>query len=157
VITQNVDGLRQEAGSKNVLELHGDLRSLKCNWCQYTTDDQEYWKHTWVPKCPQCQCDMRPNIVWFGEMLPVDTLMLAKNAAMNSHSMIVVGTSGQVYPAAELPAKVVDANGHVYECNPELAFTMLNMVSHLYHPMQGKATVTVPIAVQQLLKRLEKL
>lgn len=152
LITQNVDGLHQEAGSKHVLELHGDLRTLKCSYCDYRTADQEHWNHSYIPQCPQCQADLRPNIVWFGEMLDSETITKASIAAENSISMLMVGTSNQVFPAAQLPHLTLRSAGHLYECNPELALAHCQSFGfdELYHPYRGKATVTVPEACKRI-------
>lgn len=159
LITQNVDGLHQEAGSQHVLELHGDLRVLKCNVCEYHTDEREYWEDVNVPVCPQCGGYMRPNIVWFDEALDVDTITKASVAAENSIAMLMVGTSNQVFPAAHLPHMTLRGMGHLYECNPELVLAHAGSFGfqELYHPYRGVATVTVPEACNAIVRLLESL
>ncbi len=100
LITQNVDGLHQSAGSTDVIELHGSIRRARCTVCEATRD----WSHeSAVP--PSCSCGalLRPDIVWFGEMLPEDALARAFAAAESCDVFLSVGTSNLVQPAASLP------------------------------------------------------
>lgn len=125
VVTQNVDGLHRRAGSRAVLELHGDITRAKClEGCGLPESlDAAYdWRADprEPPPCPRCAAPLRPDVVWFGELLPEDVLGEAQRAAGVCDAMLVVGTSALVYPAAELPALakrhrarlvVVDPNG----------------------------------------------
>lgn len=111
LITQNVDRLHQRAGSRNVLEVHGNLIENRCNVCSgIRTDD--------VLICPDCSGLMRPNVVWFGEELPEDVFASAEQAARMCDVMLVVGTSSEVWPAAGLPYTTIDHGGVVVEVNP---------------------------------------
>ncbi len=111
LITQNVDRLHQRAGSRNVLEVHGNLIEQCCNVCsKIRTDD--------VLVCPDCSGPMRPNVVWFGEELPEDVFASAEQAARTCDVMLVVGTSAEVWPAAGLPYTTIDHGGVVVEVNP---------------------------------------
>ena len=108
VVTQNVDGLHRRAGSRRVLELHGDIGRVKClEGCG--TPESIDADHDWradrrePPPCPRCGAPLRPDVVWFGELLPEDVLLQAQRAAAACDAMLVVGTSALVYPAAELP------------------------------------------------------
>ncbi|MCZ2340684.1 MAG: NAD-dependent deacylase [Bacteroidales bacterium] len=121
LVTQNVDGLHQVAGSRHVLELHGSLRRTRCLDCGEIVD-QGLKPMTGIPNCPDCQGILRPDIVWFGEMLPPDTWRAAERAARECTVMLVVGTSAVVYPAAGLIAIAVGEGrkhppGIVLECN----------------------------------------
>lgn len=102
LITQNVDGLHQEAGSDNVIELHGNIRRVKCS-----QDGQvrEEWAEDGEvpPRCPECGGHLRPDVVWFGELLPVRALQEASAASMDCDLFLSVGTSNMVEPAASLP------------------------------------------------------
>jgi NAD-dependent deacetylase len=115
--TQNVDGLHRAAGSINVLELHGSLRRTRCTGCG---DIRDRGLET-LDSMPRCECGkvIRPDIVWFGEMLPADVWRKAQKAAEACDLFFVVGTSAVVYPAAGLvsiardfspSAKVVEFN-----------------------------------------------
>lgn len=125
VVTQNVDGLHRRAGSRRLLELHGDITRVKClEGCGRPESlDADYdWRADprEPPACPRCGAPLRPDVVWFGEFLPEDVLAEAQAAAARCDAMLVVGTSALVYPAAELPLLarrggarlvVVDPNG----------------------------------------------
>ncbi|WP_462379302.1 SIR2 family NAD-dependent protein deacylase [Pseudomonas sp. Marseille-QA0892] len=116
LITQNVDGLHQRAGNKDVLELHGNIHGLRCFACGRPGGG---W-----PEPPgeivACDCGglMRPTIVWFGESLPVNVLQQAEEAALQAEVLISVGTSSQVYPAAELPFIAKRHGAYIIEVNP---------------------------------------
>ncbi len=105
VVTQNVDGLHTLAGSSTVHELHGSLRTMRCIGAGHVIDtDDASWADDGVPRCPQCGAMCRPGVVLFGESLPA-AAWDGSMAAMHSASTIVaVGTSAQVYPAAWLIA-----------------------------------------------------
>jgi NAD-dependent deacetylase len=119
LVTQNVDGLHQEAGSQNVLEVHGSLRHTRCLGCGVVTN-RGLEPLGDAPQCPQCHGQLRPDIVWFGEGLPEDVWSAARTAAYQCHVLLVVGTSAVVHPAASLiplakrgeviPAKVIEVN-----------------------------------------------
>jgi NAD-dependent deacetylase len=118
LITQNVDDLHRRAGSQQVLELHGNLFRAKCfdedrpveNW----SDREEI-----PPRCPRCGALLRPDVVWFGEMLPASVLRAAKQAAANAEVFFSIGTSALVYPAADLPFTALHAGATVVEINPQ--------------------------------------
>jgi NAD-dependent deacetylase len=102
LITQNVDGLHQKAGSKNVAELHGNIGATCCSNASCTLEpfaDPEPHQHT-LPHCPLCGSVLRPNIVLFGEALPAHESWLAKRALRDCDLFVAIGTSGTVSPAA---------------------------------------------------------
>lgn len=101
IITQNVDNLHQEAGSRLVSELHGSLAALRCNDCGKKEDPSRYVRAE--IKCPSCSGLLRPDIVLFGEMLPSRALEDAEKAALQSDLFIVMGTSLTVAPASYFP------------------------------------------------------
>jgi len=124
IVTQNVDDLHEQAGSTGIIHLHGNIAQSKCfNNCQGDPTVIDISGLTWdaevgPPACPHCGAHVRPNVVWFGEMLPVAMLDAAKIAAINCDVMLVVGTSGMVNPAASLPIIVKQRGGIVIEVNP---------------------------------------
>jgi NAD-dependent deacetylase len=128
LITQNVDGLHQRAGSTGVLALHGTLHDDK--WldrpraCCGTLPPQDGRP----PRCAQCGNLRRPAVVWFGEMLPPDVLAAAEQAAQACDLMLVVGTSGVVYPAAGL-ARTAAGRARMVVVNPDS--TDLDDAAHL--------------------------
>ena len=118
LVTQNVDGLHQAAGNRNVIELHGNIRRVKCFEHHHPVDK---WPDTGdvPPRCPQCGSMLRPDVVWFGESLPEDALETAMGAARGCDVFLSVGTSTVVEPAASLPFVARQANAIVIEVNPE--------------------------------------
>ena len=118
LVTQNVDGLHQAAGNRNVIELHGNIRRVKCVDHHHPADK---WPDTGdvPPRCPQCGSMLRPDVVWFGESLPEDALETATGAARGCDVFLSVGTSTLVEPAASLPFVARQSNAIVIEVNPE--------------------------------------
>jgi len=118
LVTQNVDGLHQVAGSRNVIELHGNIRRVKCFDHHHPAAS---WSETGElpPRCTQCGSMLRPDVVWFGEMLPDDALETAMQAARHCDVFLSVGTSAVVEPAASLPLVARQAGAMVIEVNPQ--------------------------------------
>ena len=116
VVTQNVDNLHWRAGSKDVIELHGSLREFRCDGCGR--------KVPWAdaPDSPNCECGdvLRPGVVMFEEMLPEAAFGAARDAAASCDLLLSVGTSNQVWPAAELPALALAHGASVVIVNPDL-------------------------------------
>jgi len=117
LVTQNVDGLHQEAGSAKVLELHGNIRRSRCP-AENITVEPDGTEHI-PPLCSNCGSPLRPDVVWFGESLPVAGLEAASEAARSCDVLLSVGTSGLVYPAASLPYEALENGAVVVEVNPE--------------------------------------
>ena len=118
LITQNVDNLHRMAGSQNVLELHGNIQRVRCADC-YTfaeiwDDDSES-----VPRCKVCGGLLRPDVVWFGEMLPRNQLEAAVEAARSCEVFFSIGTSGVVQPAASLAFAAHNRQAVIVEINAE--------------------------------------
>lgn len=119
LITQNVDGLHRRAGCRDVIELHGNILRTKCfAECGVRYEDPATVPAGEPPRCPSCGSWLRPDVVWFGEMLDPDTLARAEEAASACELMLVVGTSGLVYPAAGLPALARRGGARVIIVNP---------------------------------------
>jgi len=118
VVTQNVDGLHQRAGSVDVVELHGRLSHLRCERCSQSLPWPEDDPGGLLAH-PGCGGRLRPDIVWFGEALPVEAWARAEALARAADVAIVVGTSGLVQPAASLPAIAQRAGAFVVEVNPQ--------------------------------------
>ena len=117
LITQNVDGLHQQARSENVIELHGDITRTKCSQCGAAVERWEQ-PETPPPHCPHCDGLLRPDVVWFGENLPPGALDAALEAARESDVFFSIGTSAVVQPAASLPILALEAGALVVEINP---------------------------------------
>ena len=116
LITQNVDGLHHQAGAKNVIELHGNLRRNKCIQCAKIYESLEGTIEGIPPKCP-CGGNIRPDVVWFGEMLPQDAINYAFAVSSECDLFFSVGTSAVVHPAASLPLIAKRAGAYVVEVN----------------------------------------
>jgi NAD-dependent deacetylase len=119
LVTQNVDGLHQRAGSHRVVELHGNITRVKCS---REGSIVERWENSEgdVPRCANCGAFLRPDVVWFEELLPADALAAAEDAARRCDLLLVAGTSAEVYPAAGLPMLVRERGAKVVEINPNL-------------------------------------
>ncbi len=100
LVTQNVDDLHERAGTPALIKLHGSLFKDRCNRCDYTRDAGPAAAYDPPPVCPGCGAPLRPDVVWFGEMLPEEELVAAEHAAVRAEACLVIGTSGAVYPAA---------------------------------------------------------
>jgi len=123
VVTQNVDGLHRRAGSARVIELHGALDRFRCLDRGHAAPPElvrlaDASGDVEPPACPRCGSPLRPDVVWFGEVLPSTSLSMAWELAARCDLMLVVGTSGMVYPAAALPRIARDAGAQVVEVNP---------------------------------------
>lgn len=118
LITQNVDGLHQRAGSKNVLSLHGNIMETKCynndHFVEKLPESEDV-----PPKCPTCGSLLRPNVVWFGENLPAVALHTAVRASQACDIFFSIGTSALVHPASSLPMYAMENKAMFVEINPQ--------------------------------------
>jgi len=119
LVTQNVDGLHRQAGSKLVLELHGNIMRSKCVECQRLYESEEDIDPGNIPACPECGGKIRPDVVWFGEMLPADVIREAFEKSEQADVFFSIGTSAIVHPAASLPMTAKRAGAILVEINPE--------------------------------------
>ncbi|GGR15033.1 NAD-dependent protein deacylase [Deinococcus ruber] len=119
LVTQNVDGLHQRAGSAGPLELHGTLLSARCETCGHVQPLPDAVTFAPPPVCEVCGHRMRPHIVWFGEFLPEDVLEAADHAFAAADVALIIGTSSLVYPAAGLADRTLARGGLVFEINPD--------------------------------------
>ncbi len=141
VITQNVDGLHGRAGSTEVIELHGAINRTIClSKCGYSEENPARLPSGTPPRCPNCGDWLRPGVVWFGEMLDPGQLAAAEAAATECDVMLVVGTSGMVYPAAGLPLAARQAGATVVIVNP--APSEIDDCAH--RVLRGTAAATLP-------------
>ena len=127
LITQNVDGLHQRAGSRRVLELHGSLWRARCTEEGILSPLPEVPLRQIPPLC-RCGAPLRPDVVWFGEALDGRTLRAAAENAARAQVMIVVGTAAVVHPAAALPLIALENGAYLVEVNPET--TGLSALAH---------------------------
>jgi NAD-dependent deacetylase len=120
LVTQNVDGLHRLAGSRHIIELHGNIWRMRCTrHCQPPWEDRTNPLPDIPPHCPRCGAMARPDVVWFGESLAGKSLEAAFAAAQRCQLMLVVGTSAVVQPAASLPLLALQRGAYVVEVNPE--------------------------------------
>ncbi len=121
LVTQNVDSLHKKAGSRKIVELHGNIFRTKCTECQrvFNEDYRIFKEDELPPRCSYCGGILRPDVVWYGESLNPEDLDKALSFAYRADLIIVIGTSGIVYPAAMLPHIVKSNGGIVVEINPE--------------------------------------
>jgi NAD-dependent deacetylase len=118
LVTQNVDGLHERAGTRNVVRYHGSIWTLVCSGCGVRWDDLRVPLDPFPPKCSQCGALARPGVVWFGEAIPPDAARAAQ-AATACDVFLSVGTSSVVYPAAGLLAEAHARGAFTVEINPE--------------------------------------
>ena len=153
VVTQNVDGLHAIAGSADVVELHGSLRRVKCLDRHHPFDgdlpDGGDDAEADPPPCPVCGSPLRPDVVWFGEMLPERAVERAWALAERCGVLLLVGTSGTVWPAAELPHVAKRAGARVIEVNPEPS--ELTQVADVF--LQGRAGEVLPALARAVAER----
>jgi NAD-dependent deacetylase len=145
LITQNVDGLHRQAGSRQVIELHGNVQRTRCfdKGCVVET-----WAETGEvpPRCPHCGGRLRPDVVWFGEGLPPEEIQAALEAAQTCEVFFSIGTSGVVQPAASLPFLAGRSGALVIEINPEAT----PLTPHASYVLPGPAGIILPELVQAL-------
>ena len=139
LVTQNVDGLHQRAGSRSVVELHGNILRSKCSWEGVIVEPGDHDESV-PPLCPGCGAYLRPDVVWFGEMLPAAAMEAASEAATRCDVFLSVGTSSLVYPAAALPFEALENGALVVEVNP--GETPLSR--HADHVLRGRAGELLP-------------
>ncbi|MBP6440461.1 MAG: NAD-dependent deacylase [Caldilineaceae bacterium] len=147
LVTQNVDDLHERAGSRAVMHLHGRIDHFRCNLCtfEHTLTPSERTAPL-PPPCIACGGPVRPGVVWFGEALPVRVLDHAWRAAERCDVMLVVGTSGVVYPAAQLPLLAHHAGARIIVVNLECS-PLTDMADVC---LQGPAGETLPALVAAL-------
>jgi NAD-dependent deacetylase len=153
VVTQNIDGYHQRAGSNVVLELHGSIHRFKCFEHDHPVDVAVPFAEAdgpiAPPRCERCGSYVRPDVVWFGELLPPGVFERAADLARACDVMLVVGTSGIVHPAAGLPLTARAAGATVVEVNTEPS----ELTPRVDIFLQGPAGERLP----QLVSRLEGL
>ncbi|HXQ38809.1 MAG TPA: NAD-dependent deacylase, partial [Anaerolineales bacterium] len=136
LVTQNVDGLHRMAGSKNVLELHGNIQRVRCSEC-YTFAEEWGDDTDSVPQCSVCKGLLRPDVVWFGEALPRDQLEAAAEAARTCEVFFSIGTSGVVQPAASLAHAARNRGAVVVEINAEPT-PLTSKADYAFHGKSGE-------------------
>ncbi len=139
MVTQNVDGLHQRAGSRDVIELHGNISRTKCFEESVLIPS---WTETGEtpPPCPNCGGPLRPDVVWFGEALPQAALDQALEASQSCDLFFSIGTSTLVHPAASLPFQALQHGATVVEINPDPT----PLTARAHHVLRGPAGELLP-------------
>jgi NAD-dependent deacetylase len=119
VITQNVDGLHQAAGSRRVIEFHGSHRTLSCLKCSTAIDGTSLKIEDLPPRCPKCSSLLKPDVVFFGEPIPWEAQVSSLQESQSCSTVLVIGTSAVVYPAASIPITAKERGATVIEINTE--------------------------------------
>jgi NAD-dependent deacetylase len=143
LITQNVDGLHRQAGSQRVIELHGNIMRSKCSREGVILEPREEDRNI-PPTCPRCDAPLRPDVVWFGEMLPREALEEAFEVARNCDLFFSIGTSSLVQPAASLPFEALREGVAVVEVNPDET----PLTRHAEYALRGGAGEVLPALVR---------
>lgn len=143
VVTQNVDALHARAGSSDVIELHGNITRNYCMDCERPaaaeTVDAAIADGT-PARCPACDGLIRPDVVWFGEMLPPDAIERAQTVTQQADVLLSVGTSAVVYPAARLPLVAREHGAYVAEINPDTT----GITEAIDESVRGEAGAVLP-------------
>jgi NAD-dependent deacetylase len=145
LVTQNVDGLHRRAGSRNVVELHGNLARTECTGCG-AIGDRGFEPLGDMPKCPHCQALLRPDVVWFEEALPEEAWETAAAASAACDCFLIVGTSAIVYPAAGLIEFVRDNGAKVIEFNLKRTDASHRADVHVFGPSGQTLPAVVDLA-----------
>lgn len=144
LITQNVDGLHGRAGSRGAIELHGNILRTRC--FAEGTVVEDYEPDDKPPRCPHCGAYLRPDVVWFGEMLPAGAMEAASRAARECDVFLSIGTSSLVYPAAGLPHEALESGAALVEVNPDDT----PLTGWANYALRGPAGTVLPSLVRAL-------
>jgi len=147
IITQNVDGLHQAAGSKNVIEFHGSHRTLSCLKCPRKVDGISLTMEDLPARCPHCSSLLKPDVVFFGEPIPWEAQMMSVKESKSCTAVLVVGTSAVVYPAATIPTMAKERGATVIEINRESTALTNQIADYL---ICGPAGEIVPAIVEEV-------
>jgi len=151
VITQNIDALHHKAGSKNVIEMHGTLRTLSCTQCFLKAEALDYLlafvEQGQLPRCPGCNGLLKPDVILFGEQLPQKAWYDAQRESRQCDLMLVAGSSLEVLPVAGLPMQAIDRGSHLVILNN--ATTYLNVRADVV--IQEDVAAIMPAIVEQVI------
>jgi NAD-dependent deacetylase len=147
LITQNIDNLHQEAGSKNVYEFHGTASTLACIKCGKKHPSKNVDLTELPPKCINCKCVLKPDFIFFGEGIPQEANDKSFADAKKSDVFIVIGTTGEVMPASMLPYTAKQFGAKIIEINPEPS-NFTNQITDIY--LRGKAGEILPEIDRQI-------
>ena len=142
LFTQNVDDLHDQAGSQRITRFHGNLFGVKCFDRHHIIENWQQLKGT-PPSCPECGSYLRPDVVWFGEALPINVIEQAVDAVRQADVVFSIGTSSLVMPAAAVPVEALKAGVPVIEINPNPT----PLTDHTTLALRGKSGEILPALV----------
>lgn len=148
LITQNVDDLHRRAGSGRILELHGNIQRSFCMKCGREAEESSTDAAAVLPTC-DCGGVIRPGVVWFGETLPAEAIREADRAARRCEIFFSIGTSGEVYPAAQLPGTARMHGAYTVEINPERT----SLSHRMDECLAGKSGSILPLLTAEIRRR----
>jgi NAD-dependent deacetylase len=137
IVTQNIDNLHQEAGSKEVYEFHGNMKKLLCTSCGSYHDVREINLKNLPPHCKNCNGLLKPDFIFFGEGIPPNAYQKSMKAANNAEVVIIIGTTGEVMPASQIPYITKQNGAKVIEVNTKPS-NYTASITDIY--LEGKAT-----------------
>jgi NAD-dependent deacetylase len=152
VITQNIDNLHQEAGSRKVYEFHGNSRNLVCQQCEKRYAAREDLLQDIPPRCESCGSVLKPDFIFFGEMIPQQAYQKSVEEAARSEVFIVVGSTGEVVPASLIPQMARENGVRIIEINPNVSY-FTHSITDIF--LQGKATAVMNSLLDQISKMPE--
>jgi NAD-dependent deacetylase len=142
VVTQNIDGLHQRAGSREVVEVHGSVRDAECIHCRVRVPMEDAVASLPLPPCPECGEILKPGVVMFGELLPAQAIERAQELAAEAGLLLVVGSSLEVHPVAALPRETLAGGG------------ALAIVNHGATPWGARAELVIDAGAGETLRGL---
>ncbi len=148
IITQNIDNLHQEAGSQEVIEFHGNSHSLVCMQCGRTFQYREISMETLPVRCPDCGGLVKPDFIFFGEGIPPRAYEKSLEAARKADVFLVIGTTGEIMPASQIPFLAKENGAFIIEVNTEPS-NYTHTLTDIF--LQGKATVVMQTLLQHLM------
>ena len=150
IVTQNVDGLHQAAGSRNVVEFHGNHNTFSCLKCNEKTEGHSLKLEDLPARCPRCSSLLKPDVVFFGEPIPWKAQVLSFKESQSCHAVLVIGTSAVVYPAASIPVTAKENGAKIIEINMEPT-PMTDQISD--YMIQGSAGQIIPAIVEEVRRQ----
>ena len=147
VITQNVDGLHQLAGSRNVIEFHGTHRTLSCLKCSITLDGTSLKMEDLPPRCSRCSSLLKPDVVFFGEPIPWEAQTVSFKESKSCSAVLVIGPPAVVYPAASIPITAKERGAMIIEINREPT-PLTNGISD--YLILGSAGEIIPAIIEEV-------
>tara|TARA_Y100000588_G_C14223118_1_gene911941 strand:- start:1318 stop:2058 length:741 start_codon:yes stop_codon:yes gene_type:complete len=151
VITQNIDGLHQAAGSSRVTELHGSLDGMECLKCGYLAEQIDKVLNE-ASLCPKCNAFLKPSVVLFGEILPQDSYEEAIQVAKSCDACLIIGTSSMVAPASWIPDIILNNGGKLFEINVQCPdFDRLNNIDIFIEGQCDEVLPALNSAVNKLM------